>query len=221
MNNNYVVIKSFPRGISLFLDEKASFEDIIAELSEKLNEARSFFKDAKMALSIEGRELTSEEQRTILNAFSENTDMKILCIIGKDDRLNQAFINALDTFDLPVDEDREPIYLYRGTLKNEQSLELDQTVVIIGDVYPGCSVVSTKDIIVIGGLYGEAWAGCQGDLEAFVIALEMSPERLGIEGYIYKNHSKAKWGIKSKQAPKIARIRGGEIVLDPIEKDLF
>lgn len=44
-------------------------------------------------------------------------------------------------------------HFYRGTLKNGQILETESSIVILGDVYPGSAIVSTKDIVVLGGLF--------------------------------------------------------------------
>lgn len=48
-----VMIKSFQNGICLCLNDSAEFEDILEEVAVKFREARHFFKDARMALSIE------------------------------------------------------------------------------------------------------------------------------------------------------------------------
>ena len=52
---NSVVIKSFPNGIVLHLDPEMPFEALLLDIADKFRESSSFFKDAKMALSIKGR----------------------------------------------------------------------------------------------------------------------------------------------------------------------
>ncbi|MGN0377192.1 MAG: septum site-determining protein MinC, partial [Suilimivivens sp.] len=63
---NSVIIKSFPNGIVLHLDPEPAFQELLLEVSMKFKESRSFFKDAKMELSIKGRKLTDEEEKQIL-----------------------------------------------------------------------------------------------------------------------------------------------------------
>jgi len=69
---NSVVLKSFPNGIVLHLDPEMPFETLIIDIADKFHESSSFFKDARMALSIKGRILTDEEEKQILDAISDN-----------------------------------------------------------------------------------------------------------------------------------------------------
>ena len=93
---------------------------------------------------------------------------------------------------------------------------------ILGNVEPGCSVVSAKDIIVLGGLYGTAYAGADGTGEHYVAALEMEPQAVTVGDFKYKFTGKQKkWGFRSKTQPKIAYVKNGKIVLEPLSKELL
>ncbi len=80
---NAVIIKSFQNGISVYLNEEIPFLDLLDEVVFKFRESRNFFKNAKMAISLEGRALTEEEERMVLNAICENSDLHIVCLVGK------------------------------------------------------------------------------------------------------------------------------------------
>lgn len=216
-NQKAVVIKSFPNGISLYLADNVPFEELLAETAYKFKESDNFFKDAKIALSFEGRKLTDEEERQMIGIISENSRVTIVCIIGKDGERNQPYLRALTQ--MSYHDEKCKGQFYRGTLKSGQTLETEHSIVILGDVNPGCSVISTKDIIIIGGLYGEAYAGGNGDQDHFVVALEMSPERLRIGDLHMRKEKQSKWSIKPKYAPKIAHIKGGVIVTEQITKE--
>ena len=54
----------------------------------------------------------------------------------------------------------------------------------------------------------------------FIIALEMQPETLTIDGISYKNE-KSKWSIKPKIQPKIAYVKKGKVVTSNITKELL
>ena len=69
---------------------------------------------------------------------------------------------------------------YRGTLKRKQVLESETSIVIIGDVEEGATVVSKGNIVIIGTLFGCAQAGASGRKDAFIAALHMEPEKLRI-----------------------------------------
>ena len=92
---NPVIIKSFPNGLSLYLDDAMPFDRLLEEIAVKFKESAQFFKDAHMGISFEGRKLTEAEEREVLDVISDNSSLNIICIIGKDDENNQNYIRAL------------------------------------------------------------------------------------------------------------------------------
>lgn len=220
---NSVIIKSFPNGIVLHLDGQLPFEELLADIAEKFRESSSFFKDAKMALSIKGRTLTEKEEQLILDAITQNSKLRIICLMSEDENVNQHFVKALNQTDAEREGGCGGIgNFYKGTLKNGQILESETSVVILGDVYPGSAVVSAKDIIIIGGLFGEAYAGGNGSPGHYIVALEMSPEKLKIGDFKYQTKEKgSRWSIKPKVQPKIAYIKDEQVVAEPITKELL
>lgn len=217
-----VIIKSFPNGIVLHLSEADTFEEILQETAIRFRESRDFFKDAKMALSIKGRKLTEEEENTLLNIISENSDIHILCLVSDDEDTDRMFIKAISETDFSEDGNGNSAgQFYKGTLKNGEVLETEYSIVILGDVYPGSAIISARDIIVLGGLYGEAYAGGNGIDGHYVAALEMSPEKLKIGDFKYHAKEKSKWGIKPKVQPKIAYVKNKKIVMDSLTKELL
>lgn len=216
-----VLIKSFPNGITLLMRENASMEEILQELTVKFTEARNFFGSSTMALSMEGRKVTEAEEILILDTIRVNSNVRIACIVGHDDDTNKNFIKALQHMDKKL-SGTEGGQFYKGTLKNREVIETENSIVVLGDVYPGSAVFSAGNIIILGGLYGEAYAGGDGREDAYIVALEMEPERLNIGDFKYKTNAKQlKWGIHPKVQPKIAHLKGGKIVFDPLTKELL
>ena len=82
--NNSVIIKSNPYGITLILDDQISFDDILNNVIEKFKSSGSFFKDAALAISFEGRELSDDQQIELVNAITANTSINIVCIADND-----------------------------------------------------------------------------------------------------------------------------------------
>lgn len=220
---NSVIIKSFQNGIVLYLDPELPFESVLADIEDKFRESSSFFKDAKMALSIKGRNLSEDEEQMVLEAISRNSLLRIICLVGEDDDTNQHFVKALQQTDSEQnDSSSSDGQFYRGTLKNGEILETESSIVILGDVYPGCAIISARDIIVLGGLFGEAYAGGNGNPGHYVAALEMSPEKLKIGDFKYHAKEKSsKWSIRAKVQPKIAYVKAEKVVIDPITKELL
>lgn len=211
-----VIIKSYPNGITLHMNSTVEFPILLAEIGEKFAQARGFFKQASMALSLEGRELSDTEEIMILEAIMKNSDLHIMCIVGHDEEKNRNYIKALDRMELQLSHGNDG-KLYKGSLKNGDSLESENNVVILGDVNPGCTVRSAKSIIILGGLYGEAYAGPDG----YVLALEMEPEKLFIGDFKYKFTKPSKWGIHPKVQPKLAFAKNDKIVMEPLTKELL
>ncbi|NLL76731.1 MAG: septum site-determining protein MinC [Clostridiales bacterium] len=219
---NAVIIKSFQNGISVYLDEMLPFEELLNEIAFKFKESNHFFKNAKMAISLEGRHLSEEEERLVLDTISVNSDIHIVCLVGKNEETNQNYLKALQQLEYRNNNQEDEGHFYRGTLRNGQILETESSIVVLGDVYPGSSIISTKDIVILGGLFGKAYAGGNGNEGHFVVALEMSPEKLKIGDFKYKSNDKQiRWPIKSKVQPKIAYVKNNRVVMEPITKELL
>lgn len=218
---NAVIIKSFQNGISVYLNEELPFEELLKEVAFKFKESSHFFKDAKMAISLEGRKLSEEEERGVLNAICENSDLHIICLVGKDEETNQNYLKAIEQLEYRNNEEVNDGQFYKGTLKNGQILETESSIIVLGDVYPGSAVISTKDIVILGGLFGKAYAGGNGNEGHFVVALEMSPEKLQIGDFKYKANKPMKWSIRPKVQPKIAYVKDAKVVMEPITKELL
>lgn len=216
-----VMIKSYQNGINLILREDVSFEELLQELSAKFQSSRGFFGNADVALSYEGRKLEQGQEIALVEAIRQSSDLNLVCIVGKDEETNRRYIKAIQKVQkkLPMGSEGQ---LHKGSLKNSEVLETESSIIILGDVYPGSAVISPKNIIILGGLYGEAYAGTEGSEGIYVAALEMEPERLKIGDFKYKNSDKqTKWGIRAKIQPKIAYVKNDKIVMEPLTKEIL
>ncbi len=219
---NPVIIKSFQNGLSIYLDEEMPFAELLEEIAFKFKESAHFFKDASMVLSFEGRQLSEIEERQIVNTITVNSSLNVVCIMGKNEETNKNFVKALQKLSDHQQAMENAGQFYKGTLKDGQSLETENSVIVLGDVYPGASIISNKNIVILGGLYGQAYAGGGGTEGHFVVALEMSPEKLKIGDFKYKTSEKqGKWSIKPKIQPKIAYVVDGRVIMEPITKELL
>lgn len=219
---NSVILKSFPNGILVILDGTISFQELLSDIAAKFREADGFFKDASVAISIEGRELTEEQEREILDAITQNSRLKILCLMGKDEEKNLKFLGVQNKLNFQNDENSGQFY--RGTLKDGASIETEHSIIILGDVCEGSCVYSNKDIVVLGTLTGDVYAGAGGNSNHFVVALNMLPGILQIGDYVYNSQPQKtpRWGFKKPQTvPKIAYTHNGEVQIESITKELL
>ncbi|MDE6219655.1 MAG: septum site-determining protein MinC [Lachnospiraceae bacterium] len=220
---NSVILKSFPNGISVIMDSAISFEDLLENIAVKFREADGFFKDASVAISLEGRELTEDQEREILDAITQNSRLNILCLIGKDEEKNLKFLGVQNH--LNFQEDENSGQFYRGTLQEGACIETEHSIIILGDVCEGSSVYSNKDIVILGALRGDAYAGAGGNNNHFVVALDMKPNILQIGDLVYSGQPQktSRWGFhKQPQAvPKIAYTYNGVVQMESITKELL
>lgn len=107
---------------------------------------------------------------------------------------------------------------YKGTLRSGQSLEAKDSLVIIGDVNPGASVIAGGNIVIIGALKGSVTAGANGSKDAFVMALLMNPIQIQIADVIARNSDKKRNEKPPKEA-MLASVEHGQIVMKPVSKN--
>lgn len=216
-----VIIKNFPNGLHLIMDSELPFSDIMDNLSAKLEKSRSFFGNAQVALTISGRELSDEEEVTLVDTVSMHSELEVICIMCRDENANKTYIKALQKI-LDMIPDSSQGILVEHTIKNGNEVESPNNIVILGDVLKGCTVKSNKNIIVMGSLLGDAYAGVKNNNGAVVIALELEPEDLCIGSFQYTSVKGHKWGSKNqKSVPQIAYYNGKKVVVEPLTKENF
>lgn len=212
--DNSVIIKGNNYGIIVVLDPELSFDELKEKVANKFRESSKFFKDAKMAISFEGRKLSSEEERDILDIIGENTDMQIVCVVDNDPQKEELFKKTLEQKLMELENNTGQFY--KGILRSGTSLEFETSVVIIGDVNHGARVVSKGNIIILGSLKGTVFAGACGNTNAFVIALDMRPTQIRIADTIARSPDKpVKDAVKE---PKIAFLEDGNIYIETLSK---
>ena len=94
--NNSVIIKGNKYGIVVVLDKDVSFEQLKQDLIDKFKSASKFFDKASMAISFEGRKLSTGEEQEILNLIAEHSDLNIVCVIDNDAMREQYFKKAVE-----------------------------------------------------------------------------------------------------------------------------
>ncbi len=215
--NNSVIIKGNKYGIIVVLSPEEPFEELKLLVAEKFKESSKFFENAKMAISFEGRKLTNEEQKDILDIIGENTDMHIVCIMENDIEKEERFRKTVEEKLMELSNNTGQFY--KGILRSGASLEFENSVIIIGDVNHGARVVSKGNIIVLGSLKGNAFAGATGNTNSFVVALDMSPTQIRIADTIARSPDKP---IKEEvKETKIAFLEDGNIYIEPLNKNIL
>lgn len=215
--NNSVIIKGNKYGIIVVLDADMEYEELKEKIAEKFRDSAKFFDKAQMAISFEGRKLTNEEQRDILNIIAEETELHVVCVIDNDTEKEEVFKKALDEKLLELSNTTGQFY--KGNLRSGQVLESETSIIVMGDVNPGARIVSKGNIIVLGSLKGTVFAGATGNTNSFVLALDMNPVQIRIADTIARSPDKP-----VKTAPKevkIAFLENGNIYIEPLNKEVL
>ena len=217
--NNSVVIKGNKYGIVIQMDKNVAFSDLKKDLIEKFKSASKFFDKANMAVSFEGRTLSMDEEREILQIISENSELNIVCIIDNDELKEKMFKKAVE--DKLEELSAHTGRFYKGTLRSGQQLESESSLIILGDINPGAKVIAKGNIIVLGSLKGTVYAGANGNDESFVVALEMAPIQIRIGDTIARcNDSGGRVKPISKD-PMIAFVEDENIYIEKLDKDVL
>lgn len=245
--NNPVLIKGNKYGISLALNSEIEFSDLLTVIGEKFKESAKFF-DTKqqVAISFEGRQLSTEEIQQILVIIRENCSLDISYVIDNSDQTLEVFQTAItmkqqeqNVQPMPVEKvvavETSPSHsnfddgrFYKGTLRSGQTIHSNSSIIVIGDVNPGASVIATGNIIVLGCLKGTACAGCDGNEKAFVVALDMLPMQIRIGNVLARasDSSRPKKGLFKKNIEpepeaKIAYVVNENICIETISKTVL
>lgn len=104
----------------------------------------------------------------------------------------------------------ENALFYRRTLRSGHKVKYPGHVIVLGDVNPGAEIIAGGNIIVWGRFRGLAHAGAQGDTEAVVCALELSPTQLRIADKISISPP-----ARKDPEPEIAYLENGQVVAQP------
>ncbi|MFN9871891.1 MAG: septum site-determining protein MinC [Cyanobacteriota bacterium] len=74
----------------------------------------------------------------------------------------------------------DPLTVHRGTLRSGDHLQVEGSVLLLGDVNPGARISAGGHVLVWGRLRGMAHAGCGGNRSARIVALQLRPLQLRI-----------------------------------------
>lgn len=243
-----ILLKGNKYGIVVVLDESMDFMQLLEKVGEKFKESGKFFDTkSKLAITFEGRTLSNDEIKSLLDIISDNCDIQISYVIDSNKDVEEYFQRSILKQEAQMKELTEQFWeeekttletskfsqnedsnnglngmFYKGTLRSGQSLESATSLIILGDVNQGAEVQAVGNIVILGCLKGTAFAGCHGNSNAFVMALDMDPMQIRIANYIARASDQER--IKKTKEPKeakIAFVENENIYIEPVSKDVL
>jgi len=222
MADEMVTIKGVQDGLLITLSPTEEWLIITRELAERIDEQASFFAGAEITIDL-GERPVPKHELSGLKALIERRNLSLNVIVSDSATTIEA-ANALDLRTnsnstseevqeaLPINPEVEGTdgVLIRHTMRSGRTIHSHGHIVILGDVNPGAEIVADGDIIIWGKLRGNVHAGANGDEDAIVCALDMTPTQLRIAGYITTSPP----GKRRNPKPEIAYIRDDQIIVE-------
>ena len=173
------------------IDDNAEQENIIEELDKKMKDLKKMYQDEKTPIRVTGKILTNKELEEIREIIKSKIDVEI-----KFDTPTTLGLHSI-TRSYKKDVGTSETTFHKGSLRSGQRLEVEGSLVIIGDVNAGAEVIAADNIAVIGTLRGLAHAGAKGNKEAIIAASTLDAVQIRIsnivkefdmnEEYVYDN----------------------------------
>jgi septum site-determining protein MinC len=213
-------IKGIREGLLITLGE-GSWPDVREALLEHIKDQADFLRGGRLILDVGNHILRAAELGHLRDKISEE-DLSLWAVLsnspiteetartlGLATRINKPQPER-SSHPLDTTLSGEQAVLVRRTLRSGFSLQHSGHVIVIGDVNPGAEIVAGGDVVVWGRLRGMVHAGAQGNEDAVVCALDLSPTQLRISGQIAITPRR-----RGKPQPEIARLQEGQVVAEP------
>ena len=169
LKKNEIVIK---------IEEEASYENIIDSLKKKLPELKKLYKDDKTPIRVSGKILKNREIDELQDMIKKVIDVEIDFDTPK--ALGLASIKKTFDQEIAISETK----FHRGSLRSGQKMEVEGSIVIIGDVNSGAEIIASDNIVVVGNLRGLAHAGAKGNKQAIIAAGVFDPAQVRIANIV-------------------------------------
>ncbi len=213
-----VIIKGLNHGIVVVLDPAVEYEKLKERVAERFRASAKFLGNAEVALSFEGKILSEEQKSELLDVITSESNLSVVCLLENDPEKDAVMQAAVESMSKTAATNLNGLF-YKGNLRSGQEVSSEENLVIIGDVNPGASVKARGSIIVLGSLRGMVFAGIDGNENAFVLALDMSPVQIRIADTIARAPDNP---VRSEyKEPKIAFLEDGNIYIEPVNRKVL
>lgn len=185
------------------------------QLKQRLNGAERFWEpDTDVHLVVQDRLLDGRQLQAIAEALSSvqlrlkriQTSRRQTAVVAATAGYSVDQVSdkpSLQTTPSPVTNTplADPLYV-QMTLRSGAEVRHPGTVIILGDVNPGSTIIADGDILVWGRLRGVAHAGANGNARCLIAALKMEPTQLRIAQVVARAPSE----LISDYHPEVAYV---------------
>ena len=160
------------------IDDDAPQRKILSELNKKLKELKKMYQEEKTPIRVTGKVLTNKELEEVKKLIKKEIDVEISF-----DTPTTLGLHSI-TRSYKRDVGKSETTFHRGSLRSGQRIEVEGSIVVIGDVNAGAEVIAADNIAVIGNLRGLAHAGAKGNKDAVIAAGSLDVVQLRISNIV-------------------------------------
>ncbi len=213
-------IKGIKDGILINLEDQ-DWLDAKQTLLEQIESRQAFFKGARITLDVGNNVLRAKEMGELREILS-NQGVSLWAVLSRSIVTREtAQILGLATQITKLNPKRnirpmdtvlagDPAVMVQRTLRSGFKIANQGHVVIIGDVNPGAEVIASGSVVVWGRLRGMVHAGADGNENAVICALDLSPMQLRIAALVATTPKQ-----RGKTRPEMASIKDEIIIAEP------
>ena len=205
--SDIVKIKGLKSGLQLTFAKGASFDDVQANILNKLETGNKFFIRGTTVYVPKG--YFPEEQNETLRRMFHRHGMLFSTELKNPSLLPPSKISKPEKKSA---DNAEKMLVINKTLRGGQEIKTESSVMIFGNVNPGAQVIAGGNIDIRGKCFGFVYAGANGDETACIVADRLMPTQIRIADVIARPPDDME---KSSQAER-ASIKDGHIVIEPI-----
>lgn len=179
-----VTIKGVKEGLIFVLDDACNFDSLMNDLRTKLTKTHQAIlsgPDIQVQIRLGNRIITEVQKQSIIDLIAKRGNLIIRSI-------ETAAPKAVKK------EMSNQLKMLKTIIRSGQTVHHDGDILILGDVNPGGTITSTKNIYILGSLRGMAHAGIDGDEQSIIASSHMKPTQLRIAGIISRPPDE--WGIE-------------------------
>lgn len=160
------------------IDDNAPQRKIISELSKKLKDLKKMYQEERTPIKVTGKVLTNKELEEISQLIKKEIDVEVTF-----DTPTTLGLHSI-TRSYKRDVGKSETTFHRGSLRSGQKLEVEGSIVVIGDVNSGAEVIAADNIAVIGNLRGLAHAGAKGNKDAIIATSNLDAVQIRISNIV-------------------------------------
>lgn len=203
MQEERIKFKGNKDGLNIIINinKFSNIDEVIEGLLKKLSYSKRFYKGAVIKITTDVKQIDDRDLRKIKDVLFDELLIRD-CIFEDTQERSKKLFNG-------VTEGKTKFVT--KTIRSGQKYEYSGNLVIIGDINPGAEVYAAGNIIVLGAIKGNVYAGNNGNEKAIIAAFTLIPQIMKIADVITRSPE----DMEKPIYPELAKIKNGRIVVEP------